>query len=34
LQIARDYRVRRGRDGESAIGRRVRVPISFNAESP
>lgn len=34
LQIARDYRVRRGRDGESAIGRRVRVPINFNAESP
>ncbi|HYD87680.1 MAG TPA: hypothetical protein VEA80_09410 [Vitreimonas sp.] len=32
--IARDYRVRRGRDGTPAIGRRVRVLVRFNAEGP
>ncbi|MBC7767957.1 MAG: energy transducer TonB [Phycisphaerales bacterium] len=32
LGIARDFRVERGEDGAPALGRRVRVPIRFNAE--
>jgi hypothetical protein len=30
LQIAREFRVERGADGTSALGRRVRIPIRFN----
>jgi hypothetical protein len=30
LQIAQEFRVERGADGTSALGRRVRIPIRFN----